>query len=86
MAKMMPPGGGEPKVRVVEIDVEVAAEGDIEALSITDFATREDEADKSSIPAPVRTVTEDDIPDPGRAWFRVLGDGKLKRWKQTPAE
>lgn len=85
MAKMMPPAG-PPKVRVVEINEEAATDVDIEALSVGDFATRDGEDDKDSPPAPVKTVDEDDIPDAGKVWFRVLEDGTLKRWKQTPAD
>lgn len=87
MAKMnKPKSDGEPKVRVVEIHEEVATDSEVEALTVADFATREDEADMHSVPAPVRTVNEDDIPDAGKVWYRVQEDGTLKRWKQTPAD
>ncbi len=86
MAKMMPPPDGLPKVRVVEINEDTATDVEIEALSVGDFATRDGDDDKGSPPAPVRTVDEDDIPDPGKVWFRVEKDGSLKRWKLPPAE
>ena len=85
MAKMNKPSG-EPKLRIVEINEDVATDSEVEALTVADFATREDEADLHSVPAPVRTVLEDDIPDAGKVWYRVREDGTLKRWKQTPAD
>lgn len=85
MAKMNKPNG-EPKVRIVEIGEDVATDSEVETLTVADFATREDEADTHSAPAPVKTVKEDDIPDAGKVWYRVQEDGTLKRWKQTPAD
>ncbi len=85
MAKMMPPAG-PPKVRVVEINEDAAEDVEIESLSVGDFATRDGDDDKSSPPAPVKTVDEDDIPEAGKIWFRVEKNGSLKRWKQTPAD
>lgn len=86
MAKMNKPGGGEPKVRVVEICEDAATDAEMEALTVADFATRDGEDDRDSPPAPVKTVEEDDIPDAGKVWYRVLGDGKLERWKQTSVD
>lgn len=86
MAKMNKPGEATGQVRVVELHEDVANDAEIESLSVTDFATRDGDDDKDSPPAPVKTVDEDDIPEAGKVWFKVLADGKLERWKQTPSD